>query len=247
MVTSATTISRLGSRRVVLGACLAVFLASLLQSGEAEAHHGGHGAYDAGRPVYLEGTVRSASYGYPHALIDLEVATDVVVPNEVEGAEGLRGYESWEALSPADGGLHELLLPPDLTGEVGSLPDRPEAGDELAAIAYRECETGELRVQLLSFGGEAFSYDGTITNIVDGCAGRAGAQGEDPADRAEGESVGDAGSDSAAAEPRSEEAAPTGLPSSALFGGAAALAVGGVAGFVAFRGRRYGRGPSEGE
>lgn len=141
----------------------------VLAAGNAVAHHGGTGDYDAGNPVYLTGTVTQASYGSPHVLLTIQVPNDAEVPEE------LNGYEYWRQAPQLTGAgeERELLLPPDLTAEVGSLANRPEIGDEVSAIAYNRCETdeyeGELRVQMLYASGSRFAYGGTITRIVPEC------------------------------------------------------------------------------
>ncbi len=46
-------------------------LALLLLAGAAAAHHGFTGRYDRSQPVWIEGTVIAANFGYPHAVLTL--------------------------------------------------------------------------------------------------------------------------------------------------------------------------------
>lgn len=147
----------------------------------AAAHHGGTGDYDGSRPLYLSGTVTDVRYGYPHAVLRIEVPADLTVPGNLDGLEGveeIRGHEFWQGGPAAEGAgeQRDLLLPPDMTGTIGAMPDRPAVGDELSAIAYRRCDdedgseyAGELRVQWIGFADETLTYQGTITRITDGC------------------------------------------------------------------------------
>lgn len=219
--------SRFGLKLTILGACFAFCLTLLLLvSGQAEAHHGGNGDYDASRPVYVEGTVEETDYGYPHALIDLDVPDGIEAPENPPDAADLRGYEDWEELTAVEGGSHELLLPPDITIEISGMDDRPEVGDEVSAITYRECDTGELRVQQIEFSGERLAYGSTIAHFVDGCPdeGNAGAATGD-----------EAGGSGAEADPATDstEGSPVGV-----FGIVAVVLVVGAAGYVMLGGRR---------
>lgn len=147
----------------------------------AAAHHGGTGDYDGSRPLYLRGTVTDVRYGYPHAVLEIDVPNDLAVPEDLAGREGvelIRGREYWQGAPSAEGagGHRELLLPPDMTGTIGAMPNRPAVGDEVSAIVYRRCDeeddspyAGELRVQWLAFADETLTYQGTITRITDGC------------------------------------------------------------------------------
>lgn len=141
----------------------------------ASAHHGGTGDYDASRPLYLSGTVTAAKYGFPHAVLDIQVPAGLTVPSDLTGLDQLRGNEFWngEPTAYGAGQSHELLLPPDITGTIGGMDNRPARGDTVRAIAYQRCAgdeyAGELRVQQISFAGEQLRYEGTITRMTDGC------------------------------------------------------------------------------
>ncbi|GAB3414677.1 hypothetical protein [Flindersiella endophytica] len=150
----------------------------------ANAHHGGTGDYDAGRPLYLSGTVTATKYGFPHAVLDLQVPPNLDVPADLTGLDQLRGREFWNDAPIAFGAgqRHELLLSPDITGTLGGMDSRPARGDTIRAIAYQRCAgddyAGELRVQQISFGSQQLRYEGTITRMTDGCPDEAEQQTE---------------------------------------------------------------------
>ncbi|WP_020579377.1 DUF6152 family protein [Actinopolymorpha alba] len=210
----------------------------------ALAHHGGTGDYDASRPIYLSGTVIKASYGYPHAVLQIRVPAKPSAPADLGDVWDIRGREFWQGEPVVEGAGQdrELLLPPDITGTIGSMDNRPGEGDTVSAIAYRRCDgdeyDDELRVQLISFAGERLKYEGTITRITDGC----------PTGSAETESEGSAGQ---AAENRGEQAAGPSRDAAsdsddssrnlvAIVGAAAAGVVGAAVVFVLLAARRAG-------
>jgi hypothetical protein len=141
----------------------------------ASAHHGGTGDYDASRPLYLSGTVTATKYGFPHAVLDIQVPAGLTAPDNLTGLDQLRGNEFWngDPIAYGAGQRQELLLPPDITGTIGGMDNRPARGDTVRAIAYQRCAgddyAGELRVQQISFAGEQLRYEGTITRMTDGC------------------------------------------------------------------------------
>ncbi|GAA2097481.1 hypothetical protein [Actinomadura alba] len=140
-------------------------------------HHGGSGSYEARRPLYLRGRLIQARYGFPHARLRIEVPADLEVPDPLPDVQRLRGHRDWDGPPVVEGAgkVRELLLPPDLTGEVGAMNDLPQVGDDVSAIAYRRCAAdgdeyaGELRVQMLYVNGRSLHYRGSITRIVDAC------------------------------------------------------------------------------
>jgi hypothetical protein len=146
-------------------ALLAVGLALSVFTGwtpEAAAHHGFTGAYDFCRPVYIEGTVTSVRYGYPHAEFTVDVPRDLALPQNPRARADLRALaeaEDRDTLSmlvlPQTRGPMMILLEPVMTGTVTERR-RPRVGDRVTAVAYQRVSDdryrGELRVILLSLG-----------------------------------------------------------------------------------------------
>lgn len=146
----------------------------------ALAHHGFTGEYDAASPIYVAGTVTAATYGYPHALIRVRPAAPTTPPadlanltdREQQNLGGLEVVTSALPLRATGGGELTLLLPPPMTTEVGNRSDRPEAGDDVGAVVFRECSTGELRVQLLRISAsQRVVRSGVMQTEVRGCPG----------------------------------------------------------------------------
>jgi hypothetical protein len=154
--------------------------ALLATAGPVSAHHGFTGEYDAAAPLYVQGTVESATYGYPHGLIHITPGAPTTAPadlTEISSQEqtNLGGLDVVTEAAPVrasgDGQL-TLLLPPPMTTEVGDRADRPEAGDDVGAVVFRECTTGELRVQLLRISDqEHVVRSGVMQTEVQGCPG----------------------------------------------------------------------------
>jgi len=222
-------------------------LVALPLAGKAEAHHGFDGRYDAGNPLWVEGTVREASYGFPHATMLLQVPEGVRVPEglrglpEVANVEGQRTLDDLSVLDRT--GSVEILFPPPMTGEASSLPDRPEPGDTVGAIAYPECETGELRVQLLTFGDEVLVRQGSVQNEVRGCPeeqAQAGGQAQPSGGgQAQVDSQGSGGGAREELGPQETVARRVGgISSATVMGVAAAVAVVAAVGYVLLRSRR---------
>jgi hypothetical protein len=149
-------------------------------AGAASAHHGFTGEYDAARPLYVQGTVDSATYGYPHGLIHINPARPATAPTDLtelspQEQDNLGGLDVVTKAAPvqaAGEGQLTLLLPPPMTTEVAGRADRPEAGDNVGAVVFRECTTGELRVQLLRISAqEHIVRSGVMQTEVDRCPG----------------------------------------------------------------------------
>jgi hypothetical protein len=157
----------------------------------AAAHHGHSGRYDASQPLWVAGTVVDGTYGYPHGLIVVEPERPSAPPDDllrltVDEYTRLGGRDVVREAVPvraAGGGTLILLLPPPMTTTVANLEDRPEPGDRVGAIAYRECTTGEIRVQLLrlSAGSRVVRLRRHQTE-VDGCRFPTPKPAVDPAD-----------------------------------------------------------------
>jgi hypothetical protein len=152
----------------------------LVTAAPASAHHGFTGEYDVASPLYVQGTVESATYGYPHGLIDITPGAPTTAPADLTRLTApqlanLGGADVVTDAAPVraqgDGRL-TLLLPPPMTTEVADRGDRPEAGDQVGAVVFRECTTGELRVQLLRISDqEHVVRSGVMQTEVQGCPG----------------------------------------------------------------------------
>lgn len=163
-----------------LAQALAVIAILAAQSGPAAAHHGFSGRYDRANPLYAEGVVTMSSYTLPHGLITIQPSPPRMPPADLGQLDEtsyarLGGRFVIEGARPVEavgGGVITLLLPPPMTSVVAGLPARPVRGDTVGAVIFRECDTGELRVQLLRISAEQrVLRDGVIQREVDGCTG----------------------------------------------------------------------------
>jgi hypothetical protein len=145
----------------------------------ADAHHGFGGRYDKSQPLYVEGTVTTATWNLPHALINIEPSPPTPPPQDLFELDAgsysrLGGRDVVERTQPIQAtgsGVLTLLLPPPMTSDAQRLPERPAQGDTVGAIVFRECSTGELRVQLLRLSAtERLVRNGVIQREVEGCA-----------------------------------------------------------------------------
>jgi hypothetical protein len=166
---------------LVIRSCFAVIAVLGIVSSTsalAEAHHGSNGRYDRSKPLYIEGRVTTATYNQPHALINIEPAQPKMPPADLFSLDStsyarLGGRDVVERTRPIEAtgeGLLTLLLPPPMTADAAGLPRPPARGDVVGAIIFRECSTGELRVQLLRLSAtERLVRNGVIQREVDGC------------------------------------------------------------------------------
>ena len=140
---------------------------AVLLGGIAAAHHGFAGRYDRSAPIYLEGTVVQAYFGYPHTEMVRDVDTDagaLALPaSAAEFADGLTGWR--EAL----GAQPEIEFPP--TSRFFDLEGRLWPGDRVAVIALRNCERPhQLRGQWIALpDGTTVVRAGRVQDEVDGC------------------------------------------------------------------------------
>lgn len=142
------------------------------------AHHGFSGRYDRSKPLYIEGQITQATYTQPHGLITIEPSAPTAPPadllqlsnvqyNQLGGRDVVTRAQPIQATG---GGVLVLLLTPPMTSEVAFRPAQPARGQSVGAIVYRECSTGELRVQLLRISStDTLVRQGVLQREVDGC------------------------------------------------------------------------------
>ena len=164
--------------RLPLTVAVAVLLTALAPATFAEAHHGFNGRYDRSKPLYIEGQITQATYIQPHGLITIEPAppgpppADLLRLNERQYSDlgGRDVVTRAQPIQATGGGVLVLLLTPPMTSTVAGFPAPPSRGQNVGAIVYRECSTGELRVQLLRLSPtETLVRQGVLQREVDGC------------------------------------------------------------------------------
>lgn len=144
----------------------------------ASGHHGFSGRYDRSNPLYIEGQITQATYALPHGLITIQPSQPAGPPPdllELSSAAYVRlgGRDVVTRSRPIEavgGGVLVLLLTPPMTSEVAGRAAPPARGQPIGAIAFRECSTGELRVQLLRVSAaDTLVRIGVLQTEVDGC------------------------------------------------------------------------------
>src|SRR3989449_4544952 len=168
---------------IAIGAATLGVLASA--AGQADAHHGFNGRYDRAHPLYVEGVVTQATYALPHGLITIQPSDPTGPPADLRTLSSgdyarLGGQDVVLRAQPilaTGGGLLTLLLPPPMMITAAELAAPPSRGQTVGAIIFRECSTGELRVQLLRMSATArIVRTGVIQREVDGCDSETAAQ-----------------------------------------------------------------------
>lgn len=167
---------RTASLRVLATCAIAAFLVPIAP---ADAHHGFSGRYDRANPLYIEGEITQATYNQPHGLITIEPATPKMPPDDLlqlspAAYSLLGGREVVTRARPIEAvgtGVLVLLLTPPMTTEVARRPAPPARGESVGAIVFKECSTGELRVQALRLSATVtLVRQGVLQREVDGCA-----------------------------------------------------------------------------
>lgn len=131
----------------------------------ALAHHGFSGRYDRSTPLWIEGVVTDASFGFPHSTLVLDTgagALPVDLPESaVEFADGL-------AILPEAGEV-AVEFPP--VGRFNGLEDRVGVGDRIQLVVLRNCEPPhQLRVQWIAPAtGEPVVREGRMQEEVAAC------------------------------------------------------------------------------
>jgi hypothetical protein len=168
--------------RTLTSFAIAVLVTMLASPTPALSHHGFTGRYDRSHPLYIEGQITQATYQLPHGLITIEPSQPAGPPPdllELPSAAYVRlgGRDvvtRSRPIEPVGGGVLVLLLTPPMTTEVQARPAPPTRGQPIGAIVFRECSTGELRVQLLRVSAtDTLVRAGVLQTEVDGCAAAA--------------------------------------------------------------------------
>jgi hypothetical protein len=150
------------------GTVLLVLLTATAGLHESGAHHGGNGRYDASRPIYLRGTVVTATFAAPHAVMTIAVeAAEPPTLSENERAD-FRGDVM--VRSEDVGVTRQIEFAP--IGVFFSLSDRVSLGDRVEVIAMRNCDAPhQLRSQWIRLAdGELVMRTGGRHRTVDGCS-----------------------------------------------------------------------------
>lgn len=153
------------ARRLALSAGLAIAAAAL----PAAAHHGFTGAYDATRPLYLEGTVEAVTLAYPHVEMTVTVPADIAVPDALPELDVLGIPDAQDIIAPVDAGTYDLQMAG--TSFVVDLADRVMVGDRVALVALRNCQPPhEHRSRWIRLAsGDVVTRGGETQAEVQGC------------------------------------------------------------------------------
>jgi hypothetical protein len=140
--------------------------------GSAFAHHGFGGRYNLAEPVWIEGIVREAYFGQPHAELLIEVPAELSLPQDAPDLASAASFLDAAALTVLPetmGQTVEVELPP--TQQYFSLGDRVAIGDRIAVVAVRNCEPPhQLNGQWLRLAdGEVVARSGAMSYMVEDC------------------------------------------------------------------------------
>ncbi|WP_218969181.1 DUF6152 family protein, partial [Klebsiella quasivariicola] len=131
------------------------------------AHHGFSGKYDKARPVWLHGTIRTAVFQYPHAIVNMSVQPD----DTHSGRPASAIFLSSDPVSDPEykGRTVRLEFPP--VSRFNSLENQIKPGDSVSVIAFRNCEKPhQLRVQWIRLSdGSEVARSGPVQTEVEGC------------------------------------------------------------------------------
>lgn len=165
---------RYRSFNALLAATAAAVVALSLStaSEDASAHHGFGGRYDLARPLWIEGVVKQAYFGQPHAEIAIEVPAGITVPRTAPDLASAASFLDVTALAVrADtaGRVVKIELPP--TQQFFRLGNQVKVGSTIAVIVVRNCEPPhQLNGQWLRLAsGEIVARSGAMSYMVKGC------------------------------------------------------------------------------
>lgn len=150
----------------------AVLLLFTIFLGQAVAHHGFEGRYSLAAPVWIEGDVLEAYFGYPHSELIIAVPNDITLPSSGTAPGLAESFLNTAALVIPDdlpGQIVTLELPP--TAQYASLSDRITPGEKIATIALRNCKPPhQFNVQWLRLSnGDIESRAATMSYMVAEC------------------------------------------------------------------------------
>jgi hypothetical protein len=161
--------------KVKITIAVLAFLTSVVVAQSSTAHHGFDGRYDTSRPIYLEGTVRSARWQAPHSIVELDLPKTLMIPSNLGQARNIdrlekRTLQTLVVPQKLLGTTQRLEFPP-VGSMVNPLRNRLRSGNRMAAIAYRNCESPhQLRVQFVRLtDGTTVVRPGTVQTEVNGC------------------------------------------------------------------------------
>jgi hypothetical protein len=163
----------------VLIRIVAIVIITIISAAPAEGHHGFTGRYDRSKPLYIEGQITQATYMLPHGLITIEPSPPTPPPSDLfelssDAYARLGGRDvvvRTQPIQATGGGVLVLLLTPPMTTDMAGRAAPPARGQTVGAIVFRECSTGELRVQLLRISPkESVMRVGVLQTEVDGCS-----------------------------------------------------------------------------
>lgn len=129
------------------------------------AHHGFRGRYDRSKPFWLEGAVRNAYFGQPHAAIRIDPSVMVRPPDVAAAVEPFAdGLQAWPVRDEV-----EIEFPP--VRLFFELDGRIQLGDLIAVIALQNCEPlNQLRGQAVRLSnGEWIVRSGRMQSEVASC------------------------------------------------------------------------------
>ncbi|MBX9910547.1 MAG: hypothetical protein K2Z25_17755 [Beijerinckiaceae bacterium] len=141
----------------------------LAGAGTSLAHHGFTGAYDASRPLYLEGVVERATLALPHVELIVDVAQPAPPPQALPRLETLGIPDIAARLRPIEAGRHRIQIAG--TNFVAELQGRIKVGDRVALIALRNCRPPhEVRSRWIRLAdGDVVARGGATQAEVQGC------------------------------------------------------------------------------
>ena len=156
------------SRRQTLALLTGCAAFTLFAARSALAHHGFTGRYDAARPIYVEGIVRSVSFRRPHPLIEMQVYDDLRTPTELP--QGEEFADGGEVREEDRGRIIDVEYPP--VGLFFGLDGRIATGDRIATIVFQNCRPPhQLRGQWIRVPeGEAVVRVGRMQTEEAGCS-----------------------------------------------------------------------------
>lgn len=138
----------------------------------ASAHHGFSGRYDLSRPVWIEGDVIAGYYGQPHAELTIRTDADLTLPTsrpDLGPTANFLDAGSLTVLPETRGRTIKIELPP--TQQYFDLGNRIAAGDRIAIVAVRNCESPhQLNGQWLRLaGGAVIARSSAMSYMVKSC------------------------------------------------------------------------------